>query len=155
MDKSGPGGLTPPWQCQVLQSALLPLLPCVRDHPPQVATNTKGASKVILDEVTGYVEPCHMLAIMGPSGCGKTTLLDTLAGRLPSNVDTSGEVRAIQGRTRSLLIHSFLLQEILMIACIHAYVCMPGQRFPSLPNRPLHLRADADALGRLLPRRCA
>jgi ABC-type Fe3+/spermidine/putrescine transport system ATPase subunit len=30
---------------------------------------------------------------MGPSGCGKTTLLDALAGRLPSSVSQSGEVR--------------------------------------------------------------
>ena len=34
-----------------------------------------------------------MLAIMGPSGSGKTTLLDTLAGRLSSKMDVTGDIQ--------------------------------------------------------------
>nr|POE64273.1 abc transporter g family member 11 [Quercus suber] len=42
-----------------------------------------------------------MLAIMGPSGCGKSTLLDSLAGRLSSNTQQTGEI-LINGRKETL-----------------------------------------------------
>ena len=78
--------------------------------------------KVILDNVSGYLEPRSMLALMGPSGsgaplvrfcvrllqpvmggargvlrAGKTTLLDVLAGRTPSNLTTEGSIK-VNGR---------------------------------------------------------
>ena len=56
-------------------------------------TDATGKTKRILNEVAGYVEPRHMLAIMGPSGCGKSTLLDALAGRLPKSTALEGAVR--------------------------------------------------------------
>ncbi len=37
----------------------------------QTAKDSKGNEKVILHDVSGFVLPRHMLAIMGPSGSGK------------------------------------------------------------------------------------
>lgn len=41
----------------------------------------KEGGKSILQGLTGYASPGHVLAIMGPSGCGKSTLLDALSGK--------------------------------------------------------------------------
>ncbi|KAF5826795.1 P-loop containing nucleoside triphosphate hydrolase protein [Dunaliella salina] len=57
-----------------------------------LATDMKKNKKEILKGVSGYVMPNHMLAIMGPSGCGKSTLLETLAGRVGSSLEVSGDV---------------------------------------------------------------
>ena len=43
-------------------------------------SNGRGEIHPILENVSGYAEPCFMTAIMGPSGSGKSTLLDALAG---------------------------------------------------------------------------
>ncbi|GAV46590.1 hypothetical protein ZYGR_0A01820 [Zygosaccharomyces rouxii] len=48
----------------------------------------KGGERTLLDNVTGYVAPGTMTALMGESGAGKTTLLNTLAKRVNVGVVT-------------------------------------------------------------------
>lgn len=48
----------------------------------------KGGERTLLDNVTGYVAPGTMTALMGESGAGKTTLLNTLAKRVNIGVVT-------------------------------------------------------------------
>ncbi|KAK4535738.1 hypothetical protein CDCA_CDCA06G1763 [Cyanidium caldarium] len=57
-------------------------------------------TKRILTNISGYVRPGQMLAIMGSSGAGKSTLLNMLAGRVPAGqYETSGELR-VNGKPR-------------------------------------------------------
>ncbi|KAJ1956133.1 ATP-binding cassette transporter snq2, partial [Dipsacomyces acuminosporus] len=41
----------------------------------------KGGERKLLDDVSGYIKPGTMTALMGSSGAGKTTLLDSLSQR--------------------------------------------------------------------------
>ncbi|CAG8940173.1 unnamed protein product [Penicillium salamii] len=43
--------------------------------------NTSEGEKQLLDQVSGYVKPGQLTALMGASGAGKTTLLDNLSRR--------------------------------------------------------------------------
>jgi ABC-type multidrug transport system ATPase subunit/ABC-type multidrug transport system permease subunit len=66
-----------------------------------VGKGKKKKRRQILTNVTGMAPPGQMLAIMGPSGAGKTSLLNALAGRLPSSGD--GELMGritVNGRLR-------------------------------------------------------
>ncbi|KAB5517392.1 ABC-2 type transporter-domain-containing protein [Coniochaeta sp. 2T2.1] len=51
-----------------------------------------GTTRRLLNNVSGWVEPGTLTALMGVSGAGKTTLLDTLAQRISSGIIT-GEFR--------------------------------------------------------------
>ncbi|OJJ48676.1 hypothetical protein ASPZODRAFT_61558 [Penicilliopsis zonata CBS 506.65] len=48
----------------------------------------KGGQRRLLDEVSGWVKPGTLTALMGVSGAGKTTLLDVLAQRVSIGVVT-------------------------------------------------------------------
>ncbi|KAK1598936.1 ABC-2 type transporter [Colletotrichum navitas] len=58
----------------------------------------KGEPRRILDEVSGWVKPGTLTALMGVSGAGKTTLLDVLATRVTMGV-VSGEM-LVNGQPR-------------------------------------------------------
>ena len=46
----------------------------------------------ILKNISGFANPCEILAIMGSSGSGKTSLLSILTSRIPSSCKFSGEL---------------------------------------------------------------
>ncbi|KAG1809243.1 P-loop containing nucleoside triphosphate hydrolase protein [Suillus variegatus] len=50
----------------------------------------KGGMKRLLDDVTGFVAPGKLTALMGGSGVGKTTLLNVLAQRIGAGVVSGG-----------------------------------------------------------------
>lgn len=77
----------------------------------------KKPQKVLLKDVSGFVKPGEMLALMGPSGAGKTTMLNVLAQRAPGSQKVSGEVRVNGSRVerRSFKAFSgFVTQEDVM-----------------------------------------
>jgi ABC-type transport system involved in cytochrome bd biosynthesis fused ATPase/permease subunit len=57
----------------------------------------KRREQVILEPISGIINPSELLAIMGPSGCGKSTLLDILAdkktGSYTGSVFLNGHLR--------------------------------------------------------------
>ncbi|KAH9411818.1 ABC-2 type transporter [Ordospora pajunii] len=51
-----------------------------------------GSKKMLLNKISGSVEPQSMTGLMGPSGAGKTTLMNSLAGRFLPNMHLSGTI---------------------------------------------------------------
>ncbi|KAH9697676.1 ABC transporter domain-containing protein [Citrus sinensis] len=72
-----------------------------KDLTVTIVSNGKKGSSSILEDLTGYAKPGHLLAIMGPSGSGKTTLLDALAGRLGSDTRQTGKI-LINGHKKAM-----------------------------------------------------
>jgi ATP-binding cassette, subfamily G (WHITE), member 2, PDR len=60
----------------------------------------KGESRRLLDNVSGWVKPGTLTALMGVSGAGKTTLLNILAQRMSTGVVT-GQMM-LDGRSLNL-----------------------------------------------------
>uniref|UniRef100_A0A0D9XB87 ABC transporter domain-containing protein n=1 Tax=Leersia perrieri TaxID=77586 RepID=A0A0D9XB87_9ORYZ len=83
------------------------------------AVDSRGKAATILHGVSGCARPGEVLAIMGPSGCGKTTLLDTLAGRLDSNLKMRGQI-LINGRCQKLAFgtSAYVTQENMLMATL-------------------------------------
>jgi ABC-type multidrug transport system ATPase subunit/ABC-type multidrug transport system permease subunit len=83
-----------------------------------VGRRRKRKEKTILQDISGHVESGHLLAIMGPTGSGKTSLLNALAGRLPTGGSLDGEV-LVNGRPRSRgfrSISAYVLQDDVLFA---------------------------------------
>nr|XP_015611080.1 ABC transporter G family member 11 [Oryza sativa Japonica Group] len=83
------------------------------------AVDSRGKAATILNGVSGCARPGEVLAIMGPSGCGKTTLLDTLAGRLDSNLKMRGQI-LINGRCQKIAFgtSAYVTQENMLMATL-------------------------------------
>ena len=60
-------------------------------HNINYDVEVKGETRRLLDNVSGYIAPGKMTALMGESGAGKTTLLNVLAQRVNTGV-VSGDV---------------------------------------------------------------
>ncbi|KAJ2556100.1 ATP-binding cassette transporter snq2, partial [Coemansia sp. RSA 1933] len=76
----------------------------------------KGGERKLLDQVSGYIKPGTMTALMGASGAGKTTLLDSLSqrktiGKLEGQILMNGapqpkSFRRITGYCEQIDVHS-------------------------------------------------
>ena len=57
-------------------------------------------NKTLLKSVSGKIKSGMMIALMGSSGAGKTTLMNSLTGRLPSNIKLHGSI-LLNGKPRN------------------------------------------------------
>ncbi|XP_039161128.1 ABC transporter G family member 15 [Eucalyptus grandis] len=79
-----------------------------------------GSKRKLLNQLSGYAQMGRILAVMGPSGSGKSTFLDSLAGRISSDVKEEGNI-SLSGRKKGFLNHndlSYVTQENLFLGTL-------------------------------------
>ncbi|KZP27935.1 hypothetical protein FIBSPDRAFT_927900 [Athelia psychrophila] len=92
-----------PGEAQATAEKALALTPAMTDvfswqHMEYVVPIGSNEHRKLLDDVTGYVAPGKLTALMGESGAGKTTLLNVLAERHSTGV-VSGDRLDFQAQT--------------------------------------------------------
>lgn len=101
----------------------------------------KGNSKVILNDVSGRIEPGQVTAVMGPSGSGKTTLLDTLADRL-STGEREGDILvngAVRDENSFRAISNYVAQEDSLMG---SFTVLETLRFSAALSLAKHIDGD-------------
>ncbi|KAK1964366.1 ABC-2 type transporter [Colletotrichum sublineola] len=96
----------------------------------------EGEPRRILDEVSGWVKPGTLTALMGVSGAGKTTLLDVLATRVTMGV-ISGEM-LVNGQPRDESFQrktGYAQQQDLHL---HTSTVREALNFSALLRQPMH-----------------
>ncbi|XP_075237816.1 uncharacterized protein LOC142334036 [Lycorma delicatula] len=76
--------------------------------------------KKIISNVTGAIEPGHLVAMMGASGAGKSSLMSCLAHRIPGGMIVDGDIR-VNGKTVGSFMQNlsgFMYQEDLFIGTL-------------------------------------
>lgn len=79
--------------------------------------------KKILFDVSGFVRPGEVAAMMGPSGSGKTTMISILGGRAPKMMTVSGRT-SFNGHEMSKSIRrsiGYVSQDDLLYECLTVY----------------------------------
>ncbi|KAK3405550.1 hypothetical protein EUGRSUZ_K01784 [Eucalyptus grandis] len=72
-----------------------------------------GSKRKLLNRLSGYAQTGRILAVMGPSGSGKSTFLDSLAGRISSDIRREGNI-SLSGKKMKPINHrdlSYVTQE--------------------------------------------
>ncbi|KZT74033.1 hypothetical protein DAEQUDRAFT_720885 [Daedalea quercina L-15889] len=103
--------------------------------------------KVILDSVSGRVQPGEIMAVMGPSGAGKTTMIEILAGKHKSG-RTTGLVSfpSLHGPAHTPHVGFVPQQDVLppMLTVHEALLFGARLRLPeSVPDAEKRARVDA------------
>jgi len=120
-------------------------------------------SKIILNNVSGYVKAGQVLAIMGGSGAGKTTLLNILAGRISKGI-VHGEVRLngqlINEKIRKNLGHiaGYVMQDDVMLTGLTVRETLIFSALLKLPKnltKKQKLERVEDIISKLSLRKCA
>jgi len=93
------------------------LLPKARKHQDDLEHTTPDlpSTKTILDDVSAYIAPGTLTAILGGSGSGKTTLLNTVAQRVASTkLEVTGEVK-YSGASHKAVRMAYVMQQDLLL----------------------------------------
>ncbi|KAJ3188914.1 ATP-binding cassette sub- G member 2 [Gaertneriomyces sp. JEL0708] len=103
-------------------------------HPP--ALTDENDTMLVLDSVSGFVQPGEILAIMGGSGAGKTTLLDILAGRekrgfVTGDILCNGEILAPEQYARVV---GYVDQEDTLMSTLTVYEAIYFSAMLRLPR---------------------